>query len=209
MMIQSDFLGKMKSAIGSKSRGDLFQQGNLIPAKRVKIDLEEVIHSMDSFRFTPPYVEIVMKNFPYLHYETCPFTPVNKELKDCKVALVTTGGLYIEGEQKPYDMEREKQDPGWGDPSYRIIPRNAPREKIKIAHRHYNKSGARKDINVLFPLDRFGELESNGEIGSLSENHYSFQGNIPNTHDIILRFGVEVAIRLRIEKVDLVFMTPA
>jgi D-proline reductase (dithiol) PrdB len=164
---------------------------------------------MDSFRFTPPYVEIVMKNFPYLHYETCPFTPVNKELKDCKVALVTTGGLYIEGEQKPYDTEREKQDPGWGDPTYRIIPRNVPREKIKIAHRHYNKSGVQKDINVLFPLDRFTELENRGEIGLLSENHYSFQGNIPNTQDLILRFGVEVAIRLHIEKVDLVFMTPA
>jgi D-proline reductase (dithiol) PrdB len=164
---------------------------------------------MDSFRFTPPYVEIVMKHFPYLHYETCPFTPLSKELKDCKVALVTTGGLYVEGEQKPYDMEREIQDPGWGDPTYRIIPRNVSKDKVKIAHRHYNKSGVRKDINVLFPLDRFTELENRGEIGLLSQNHYSFQGNIPNTQDLILRFGVEVAIRLHIEKVDLVFMTPA
>jgi glycine/betaine/sarcosine/D-proline reductase family selenoprotein B len=164
---------------------------------------------MDSFRFTPSYVEIVMKNYPYLHYDTSPFTPLNKELKNCKVSLVTTGGFYVEGEQKPYDLEREKIDPGWGDPTYRVIPRNVHREKLKIAHRHYNKGGVRKDVNVVFPLDRFEELEKKGEIGLLSQSHYSFQGNIPNVQDLILRFGVEVALRLKMEKVDFVFMTPA
>jgi D-proline reductase (dithiol) PrdB len=150
-----------------------------------------------------------MKNYPYLHYDTCPFTPLDKKLQQCRVALVTTGGFFIEGEQEPYDMEREKSDPSWGDPTYRVIPRDIERGKLKIAHRHYNKCGVRKDINVILPLDRLEEFEREGEIASLAKNNYSFQGNIPNVKDLILKFGVEVALRLKMDKVDIVFMTPA
>jgi D-proline reductase (dithiol) PrdB len=163
---------------------------------------------MDSFRFMSPFVRIVMKNYPYLRYDNCPFTPLKKPLKDCKVALVTTGGFYVEGEQEPFDMEREKTEYDWGDPTYRIIPRDVTRDRLKVVHRHYNKSGVRSDINVMLPLDRFAELESTGEIGLLAHYHYSFQGNLPNIKEVILEYGPQVAMRLYEDGVDFVFMTP-
>jgi len=39
-----------------------------------------------------------------------------------------------------------------------------------ITHNDYDHSDANQDINVVFPLDRLGELESEGMIGGVAQD---------------------------------------
>lgn len=57
------------------------------------------------------------RSFDALSFDDTPFTPLRKPLRECRFALITTGGVHLR-DQPPYDMA----DPR-GDPTYRSIPR--------------------------------------------------------------------------------------
>ena len=126
-----------------------------------------------------------------------PWAPVTKSLNESKIALVTTGGVYLEG-QTPYS-ERD-------DISYREIDRDAPHESFNIWHPGYDNGPANQDINCIFPIDRFKELESEGVIGSLAQTHYSFMGLIHNTEGLSNESASDVASKLKEDGVDAVFL---
>ena len=106
-----------------------------------------------------------------LRFETAPWTPLKRPLREAKVALVTMGGVYIKGQHDPFNTD--------GDPSYRILPKTTPRELFGIAHTHYDTSSALRDINVVFPYQRMQELARDGVIGSFADVCYGFMGFIP------------------------------
>jgi D-proline reductase (dithiol) PrdB len=145
---------------------------------------------------------------PIEREEPIPWTPLAKPLNRCRLALVTTAGVYVQGREPPFDTEREEREPTWGDPSYRTIPRDTPQAKIGASHLHINNRDLLADVNIVLPLDRFRELEEAGEIGSLAPTHYSFMGFQLNTTEWRERYAPEVAERLRQEEVDAVFVTP-
>lgn len=130
-----------------------------------------------------------------IHFETSPWTPFQTPLNLAKVALIGTGGVYIPGEQQPYNTD--------GDFSYRIIPKTTAGGRLGVAHTHYDLSGAQQDINVIFPLDRMRELENEGVIGQLAQECYGFMGFIPGPLDgpmvsgLMKQSAPEVARRLK------------
>lgn len=135
-----------------------------------------------------------------LRFETAPWAPLRRPLREATVALVSTGGVYIEEQQEAYNTD--------GDPSYRVIPRDTPRERLGIAHTHYDTSGARRDINVVFPYERMRELEEEGVIGALAERCYGFMGFIPRplVPALMQESAPEVARRLKDDGVDAVLI---
>jgi D-proline reductase (dithiol) PrdB len=144
---------------------------------------------------------------------TTPFTPLARPLQEARVALLTTGGLYLKGKQPPFDMEREWREPEWGDPTYRVIPRDTQREEIGVAHLHYNPEDAERDLNIMLPINRLLEMEAAGEIGSLAPSSYSvmgYQGHPESDWGAWReRYGPEMLARMRSEDVDAVLLTPA
>ena len=76
---------------------------------------------------------------------TTPFAPLTKPLSETRFALLTTGGLYLKDRQQPFDVAREAVEPEWGDPSYRIIPKETQSGDIAVAHTHYNPADAEQD----------------------------------------------------------------
>src|SRR5438132_12605803 len=92
-----------------------------------------------------------------------PYTPLKRELKDCRIALVSTSGAYAEGMQPFTD----------NDLSFRLIPADTVTRNIRFVPGHFDTSKGAEDPNIMFPLDRLRELVASGEIGSLSENHLS------------------------------------
>jgi D-proline reductase (dithiol) PrdB len=92
-----------------------------------------------------------------------PYTPLKRELKDCRIALVSTSGAYVEGMQPFSD----------NDLTYRLIPTDADAKKIRFVPGHFDTSKGAADANIMFPLDRLRELAAAGEIGGLTENHIS------------------------------------
>ncbi len=141
------------------------------------------------------------------------FTPLTKPLSQTRFALLTTGGLYLKGHQQPFDIHREAREPEWGDPSFRIIPRETLTGEVALAHTHYNPVDAEEDFNILLPIHRFLELEKPGEIGSLAPSAYSvmgYQGHpIPDYTQWRERYGPEMLERMKSEDVEALLLTPA
>jgi len=92
-----------------------------------------------------------------------PYTPLRREVKDCRIALVSTSGAYVEGMQPFVD----------NDLSFRLIPADTDTRKILFTSGHFDTSKGAADPNIMFPLDRLRELVAGGEIASLTENHIS------------------------------------
>lgn len=126
-----------------------------------------------------------------------PWATLSKPLSQCKFALVTTGGVYVEG-QKPF----EPRD----DTTYRQIPKDLDKSQIRILHRGYDNGPALQDINCIFPLDIFKDMESEGVIKELAQINYSFMGMIYDTDTLSNVTAAEVARKLKEDGVDAVFL---
>ena len=97
-----------------------------------------------------------------------PWVVNEKPLSEKKVAIITTAGLNF----------REDHNFEFVDSSYRALPRDLVSSDILMTHAsvNYDRSGFQEDINVVFPVERFKELESEGVIGWRVDVNYSFIG---------------------------------
>jgi hypothetical protein len=124
---------------------------------------------IDGYKFLPESMLSEFKAFPYQAEEVVVAAPL-VPLGQAKIALLTSGALYLKGRQTPFDPERERSDPYWGDPSYRVIPRDTTQGEISVAHLHLNSDDILADFNVALPLRAFAEFEGEGKIGALEQN---------------------------------------
>jgi D-proline reductase (dithiol) PrdB len=165
---------------------------------------------VDGFRFLPPglraWINTLIPEEEYQGY--IPWTPMAKPLNQTTIALVTSAGISLKTDP-PFDMEREKREPFWGDRSYREIPRSATEREIEVSHLHINTNYIKQDINVMLPLARMAEFEKEKIIGRLALTSYSFYGFQWKSTDF-LKVAIEpISKRMRIEGVEAVLMTPA
>jgi D-proline reductase (dithiol) PrdB len=124
-----------------------------------------------------------------------PFTPLSRPLKECRVALVSTAGVYAAGQQ-PFDPEN--------DTSIRVIPSDIPTDTFKVSHGHYDHKSADRDPNVVFPLDRLHELVKAGDIKELAPGAISLgftqsfrvirDETTPQIVDEINRWSIDVCL---------------
>ena len=167
--------------------------------------------TVDSFKFLPRIISVLYESTDRQPQLPIPWTPLPHPLKHCKFGLITSGGLYHQGLEPPFDLERERQEPGWGDPTYRTIPVDISQADLGVSHLHINPQAVKQDINVLLPVSRFSELAANAEIGGLASHVYSFmgyQGYPPDTTAWQTVYGPQVAEKLKAEGVDCVLLTP-
>jgi D-proline reductase (dithiol) PrdB len=128
-----------------------------------------------------------------------PWVVNDKPLSQKKVAIITTAGLNF----------REDHNFEFVDSSYRALPRDLAASDILMTHAsvNYDRSGFQEDINVVFPVDRFKELESEGVIGRLADVNYSFMGGgmLPDVYEANVR---DLAKLLKADGVDAAFIVP-
>jgi D-proline reductase (dithiol) PrdB len=163
---------------------------------------------VDSYRFlsftTRKLVKAWIERQPQ---REIPWTPLAQPLSESTVALVSTAALAM-ADDRPFDQEGERRDPWWGDPSYRVIPREATEREVRAYHLHIDTRYAEQDLDCVFPLRRLLELERAGEIGRSAPLHYSFMGYILRP-EVLLHESTPGMIRsMRNEQVDLVVMIP-
>ena len=126
----------------------------------MQIDLEKFKSDYDKWveeslpDFEAGNVQKVIKNYPLIISDGVPWTPFIGEPSEKTFALVTSGGLYLKGSQPAFNTGSIH-----GDPSYREIPKSVRQEELGIAHGHYDPSLAEQDLNTIFPIERFMELE--------------------------------------------------
>ena len=116
-----------------------------------------------------------------------------------RVALVTTAGLHVRGDRM-FDMASAE---------YRVIARETAGRDVVMSHTsvNFDRAGFAEDVNVVFPIDRFRELEASGAIGSMADVHYSFMGAYLEPADYAPS-ARELAALLHGDGVDSVFLTP-
>ncbi len=157
---------------------------------------------VDSFKYLPRSIAAYYQTLRVARLDPIPWTPVAKPLDQCRFALVTTAGIYDKEREGPFDAEREKREPMWGDPTYRRIGRDVAQDQIGASHLHINNRDILADVNIVLPVNRFAELEHEEVIGSLAAANYSFMGYQPNTSEWRARYAQEVAALLKDEAVD-------
>ena len=165
---------------------------------------------VDGFRFLPPSLRAWVKTFiPDEDFkDPIPWTPVSKPLSKVTVALVTSAGISLKSDP-PFDMEREKREPIWGDRSFRIIPKGKTEKDIDVNHLHINTTYIKQDINVILPLARMAEFEKEGIIGRLAPSAYSFYGFQWRNDDFLQESIEPISKKMKLEGVEAVLLTPA
>ena len=160
---------------------------------------------VQAFRRVPWLASRWAKRHQFVEGREIPWTPVRKPVAESVVALVTTAGVHLKS-QEPFDME----DPD-GDPSFRVIPKDAPRSDLTITHKYYDHSSADRDINVVLPLDRMREFVAAKRIRGIAPFAYGFMGHIHGRHlrTLIEASGPEVARRIKRDGAEAVLLTPA
>ncbi len=144
----------------------------------------------------------IVKKYPFIVSSDVPWTPYQGRPSQQTFALVTSGGLYLKGSQPAFDTGSIH-----GDPSFREIPKTVRQEDLGIAHAHYDHGLAEQDINVIFPITRFIELEKEGIIGKVAETHYSFS-YVNDVVTLVTQTVPKFLSRIKAERVDVLFLVP-
>jgi D-proline reductase (dithiol) PrdB len=147
-------------------------------------------------------MKTAVQKYPLVTPEDIPWTPFKGKLSDKTVALITSGGLYLKGSQPAFDMTTIH-----GDASFREIPGSIDPDQLGIEHPHYDHESAELDINTIFPIHRFKELEREGVVGKITDTHYSFS-YVNDVAPLVTKTGPEMIRRLKTAGVDTLFLVP-
>jgi D-proline reductase (dithiol) PrdB len=165
---------------------------------------------VNGFRFMPPSLGAwIGKDIPPQPFSgNIPWCALKKPVSATTFTLMTSAGISLKSEAG-FDVEREKREPAWGDPSSRQIPASADEKDIDVNHLHINIEYIKQDINVILPLRRFKEFENEGIIGKLAPSCYSYYGFQPNPDELLTKTMPKVAEQMKADKVEAVLLTPA
>jgi len=165
--------------------------------------------SIDSYRFLDFASRQVMKAWASRqHADSIPFTPLVKPLNECTVALLSTAGI-ARNDDRPFDQERERRDPWWGDPSYRTIPLATTERDIRIYHLHIDPRFGEADLDVVLPMRRLTDLAEQRVVGRAAPRHYSLMGYILEPDVLVNETAPAIAGQMRADGVDAAALVPA
>ena len=165
---------------------------------------------VDGFRFMPPSLRAwLQKDIPEMNFTgEIPWTPLRKPIAQTTFSLMTSAGIGLKIDE-PFDMDREKREPTWGDPTHREIPCDTEEACIELNHLHINTRYIKEDLNVMLPMRRFCEFEDEGIIGHLARTCYSYYGYQLEPSYLLEQTMPKVAAKMKQEGVEAVMLTPA
>lgn len=164
---------------------------------------------VDSYAFLPRAFRPMYETTPQFDHDPV-WAELRKPLEQAKVALLSSAGMFLPGHQEPFDVEREKREPTWGDPTLRVIPNDVRQDAIDATHLHINTADLLRDMNVALPIDRLNELASAGVIGEAGEEHFSVMGFQQEGADAWrTETGPEIVARCHAADIDALILAPA
>jgi D-proline reductase (dithiol) PrdB len=164
---------------------------------------------MTTARHTPvAYIDRIREKYATLGYpdyrwvvnETPPpWQPLPKPLAECRLGLIASGGIYVTGQVAFHYKD---------DTSYRVIPTDVDTADLRATHFAYDLTDARRDINVVFPLDPLRQLVAEGVIGGLAAHAFTFMGGIYSARRVSEELAPQFLERLQQEGVDVLLLVP-
>ncbi len=149
-----------------------------------------------------PRTRELYSDYPPYHWvvnQTVPWTPLGRPLSQCRVALMSSGGVLFRDQPR---FHRE-------DASYRRIPKNARPDELSVWHFGYPTGDAEQDPNCVFPLERMREFEAEGVIGELCDPAFSFMGGIYSARRVRDELAPQIVDELKRAHADAFHLVPA
>jgi len=109
------------------------------------------------------------EEYRWVKNDTSPLTPMTKPLDQCRVSFWSQCAARLR-DQDPWEIEIKGEF--LDDCSWREIPKEININEMVYA-RGWMGYDAEQDRNLVFPLDRFRELEKEGFIGELAPVAFS------------------------------------
>lgn len=132
-----------------------------------------------------------------------PLAKLKKPLPESRLTFVSTAGVQPHG-TLPFDTTHPV-----GDYSFRPVPSAAKPADLEIHQLKYPTAGAKRDLNVIFPIERLQELAAEQYLGELTENFFSFIGYNMDAERLEQTLAEEIAAAVVAEKPDIVLLAPA
>jgi D-proline reductase (dithiol) PrdB len=166
--------------------------------------------NVDSYAFLPRSFRAMYEEPPRLDGETDEvWAPFETRLQESTIALLSSAGLFVEATQPPFDVEREKAEPSWGDPTWRAIPKGTAQGELGMTHLHVNDADTLADHDVSLPLRALDALVDGGVVGASADTHYAVMGYQQAGLDVWrTTTSAEIVERLRDERVHGVVLAP-
>jgi len=155
------------------------------------------------------YITRIHENYARLEYKPYawvdnsasppPWTPLEKPLSECRLGLVASGGIYVSGQVAFHWRD---------DTTFREIPTDVRTEDLRATHFAYDLTDARRDPNVVFPIDTLRRLVADGLIGALARHAFTFMGGIYSARKVGEDLAPRITEQLVAEKVDAALLVP-
>jgi len=145
----------------------------------------------------PEPTRTAVRDIPCPAFDTTPFV-AGPKLSERRVAIVSSAALIHRGD-KPFDF---------GSGEYRAVPGTWDTGDILMSHVSINhdRNAYRRDLNVIYPIDRLRELAAEGVIGSVANTHFSVMGSTDPAAMIASADGIAAA--LHADRVNAVVLSP-
>ena len=114
--------------------------------------------------------------------EDAPFTPLSTPLVDARLALLSAGGVFVQGDD-PMGPDGPTQDQALdliqeflrGKATLSEIPADTSVDALTARHPGYDARTAQRDPQTVFPLGHLRALADEGRV-RLADTHYAFTG---------------------------------
>ena len=145
-----------------------------------------------------------MAAYRWRHVEPLAWAPLPVPLRQARIALVTTAGVYRPGLDEPFRKVRG------GDYSFRVSPDDVDLPSLTLGQTStaFDRAPAESDRNVVLPLERLRELVRRGRVGSSAPRHLSFNGSISAPGRLVRETAPEAAKLLRADGVQGALLVP-
>jgi len=165
--------------------------------------------TVDSYAFLPRAFLPLYEAVPQQHHDPV-WAPFDGPIGDATIGLLSSAGIHLPASQAAFDVERERREPTWGDPSLRVIPVDADQEEIDATHLHINTADIIRDLDIALPIHRLTELADEGVIGRAADEHYSVMGFQEEGAEVWrTETGPEIAAACHAAEIDALILAPA
>ena len=155
-----------------------------------------------------PYIQRTREKYDALGYDEfrwlaseppAPWSPLRKPLAESHLGLISTGGVYRNG-QTAFSYK--------DDTTYRAIPTDVETSQLRATHFTYDLTDARTDINCVFPIDTLHRLVGEGAIKGLTQSFYTCMGGIYSQRRVREELVPALVERCVDDEIDVVLLVP-
>jgi len=129
--------------------------------------------------------------------------PLRKPVSQSRLTFVSSAGVQPKG-TLPFDVVHPV-----GDYTFRTVPSDCKPADLEIHQIKYPTRDAHRDLNVIFPIERLQELASDGVVGALTPNFFSFIGYNMDPERLERTLAEQIAEAVVAEGADVALLCPA